>query len=277
MDPLSFKFTWQSTYTAFDNNPISLVDRLGSETEGGPGDGYTKNKDGSRSKTNANGTKTYDAPGFSSVNLPANAKVLGTMQDVDGNKDGAIYHNNVKYEASVGDLAKFEVDDVEYTAQFSQGKFTGYLSYNGDSYDDEFGSKSQSKSSDTEINLESTIKTTEAFSNTNELKSILIDYASKTGNLSEGMATYIKASKVLGLASSVVTTSYSGYKVSNQFQKGGIKNIDGWDAADLVVGSAGIVATAVTILSTNPAGWVIIATGATIYGGFRFGYQIYTE
>jgi RHS repeat-associated protein len=56
-----------------------------------------------------------------------------------------------------------------------------------------------------------------------------------------------------------------------------IKNIDGWDAADLVVGSAGIVATAVTILSTNPAGWVIIATGATIYGGFRFGYQIYTE
>ncbi len=134
VDPLSFKFPWQSTYIAFDNNPISLVDRLGSETEGGPGDGYTKNKDGSRSKTNANGTKTYDAPGFSSVNLPANAKVLGTMQDVDGNKDGAIFNNDVQYQASVGDLAKFEVDDVEFTAQFSKGEFMGYLNSNGDNY-----------------------------------------------------------------------------------------------------------------------------------------------
>jgi RHS repeat-associated protein len=38
VDPLSFKFPWQSTYIAFDNNPILLVDRLGSETEGGPDD-----------------------------------------------------------------------------------------------------------------------------------------------------------------------------------------------------------------------------------------------
>jgi RHS repeat-associated protein len=134
VDPLSFKFPWQSTYTAFDNNPISLVDRLGSETEGGPGDGYKKNKDGSRSKTNANGTKTYDAPGFSSVNLPANAKVLGTMQDVDGNKDGAIYNNGVKYQASVGDLAKFEVNDVTYTAQFSKGIFKDYTNEKGQKY-----------------------------------------------------------------------------------------------------------------------------------------------
>ena len=134
VDPLSFKFPWQSTYIAFDNNPISLVDRLGSETEGGPGDGYKKNKDGSRSKTNANGTKTYDAPGFSSVNLPANAKVLGTMQDVDGNKDGAIYNNGVKYQASVGDLAKFEVNDVTYTAQFFKGQFIDFENDNGKKY-----------------------------------------------------------------------------------------------------------------------------------------------
>jgi RHS repeat-associated protein len=33
VDPLEFKFPWQSTYTALDNNPILLVDYLGSETE----------------------------------------------------------------------------------------------------------------------------------------------------------------------------------------------------------------------------------------------------
>jgi RHS repeat-associated protein len=134
VDPLSFKFPWQSPYLSFDNAPISHCDPNGLAANGGPGDGYKLNKDGSRSKSNPDGTKTYDAPGFSSVNLPANAKVLGTMQDVDGNKDGAIFNNDVQYQASVGDLAKFEVDDVEFTAQFSKGEFMGYLNSNGDKY-----------------------------------------------------------------------------------------------------------------------------------------------
>jgi RHS repeat-associated protein len=134
VDPLFAKFPWQSTYTAFDNNPISLVDRLGSETEGGPGDGYKKNKDGSRSKSNSDGTNTYDAPGFSSVTLPANAKVIGTMQDMDGKIDGAIHNNGVRYQATVGDLARFEINNIEYIAQYSNGKFINYEDKNGQEY-----------------------------------------------------------------------------------------------------------------------------------------------
>jgi RHS repeat-associated protein len=134
IDPLFAKFPGQSSYTSFDNNPILLIDHLGTETESGPGDGYTKNKDGTRSKTNANGTKTYDAPGFSSVTLPANAKVIGTMQDVDGKIDGAIHNNGVRYQATVGDLARFEINNVEYIAQFSSGTFINYEDKNGREY-----------------------------------------------------------------------------------------------------------------------------------------------
>jgi RHS repeat-associated protein len=134
IDPLFAKFPWQSSYTSFDNNPILLIDHLGTETESGPGDGYTKNKDGTRSKTNANGTKTYDAPGFSSVTLPANAKVIGTMQDVDGKIDGAIHNNGVRYQATVGDLARFEINNVEYIAQFSSGTFIDFENDKGEKY-----------------------------------------------------------------------------------------------------------------------------------------------
>ena len=270
VDPLSFKFPWQSTYTAFDNNPISLVDRLGSETEGGPGDGYTKNKDGSRSKTNANGTKTYDAPGFSSVNLPANAKVLGTMQDVDKKpEDGAIYHNNVKYEASVGDLAKFEIDNVEYTAQFLDGKFTGYESDKGQEY------TNLSNTENSERALEKTNTIINTIAVTSDVKTELIDFASKAGKLSDGMSCYLKISKAIGVSGSIVTTGYSLSKVYDQYSSpGGLNNVlNHRDVLDAGVGMAGIGAF---FFLSNPVG-MGIGSFVLLYGGATMIYDAYED
>jgi RHS repeat-associated protein len=244
VDPLSFKFPWQSTYTAFDNNPISLVDRLGSETEGGPGDGYKKNKDGSRSKSNSDGTNTYDAPGFSSVNLPANAKVLGTMQDVDKKpEDGAIYHNNVKYEASVGDLAKFEIDNVEYTAQFIEGKFTGYESAKGQEYISK--TKANSNTSE-ETEMETITDVLGASSFANESKNVLIEYATKASNVGDDAIKYLMISeglsKTLNAASILVTVT------------DGLTGKQGWQnhhTADLLIGAGSV------FLMSGPWGWTI--------------------
>ena len=269
VDPLSLKFPWQSTYIAFDNNPISLVDRFGSETEGNPGDGYTKNKDGSRSKTNANGTKTYDAPGLGTVNLPANAKVLGTMQDVDGKKDGAIYHNNVKYEASVGELAKFEVENIVYTAQFIKGKFTGYESDKGQVYTN----LSNTENSETALEKTNTIINTIAV--TSDVKTELIDFASKAGKLSDGMSCYLKISKAIGVSGSIVTTGYSLSKVYDQYSSpGGLNNVlNHRDILDAGVGMAGI---GTFFFLSNPVG-MGIGCFVLLYGGVTMIYDAYED
>ncbi len=277
IDPLFAKFPWQSSYTSFDNNPILLIDHLGTETESGPGDGYTKNKDGTRSKTNANGTKTYDAPGFSSVTLPANAKVIGTMQDVDGKIDGAIHNNGVRYQATVGDLARFEINNVEYIAQFSSGSFDGFINSKGDYYklDDKTDLKNQSTNVGSESNKDIKIQTVSIINTTNDVKTALIDHAVKTSTISDDIVLYLNVSKSLGVVGSAITTYHSGSKVLNQIEKDGIQNINLWDATDTFVGLTGTTATIVAIFATNPGGWAIIATGASIYGGLRLANEIY--
>jgi RHS repeat-associated protein len=144
VDPMFAKFPWQSPYVSFDNNPILLIDHLGTETKGGPVDGYTKNKDGSRSRTNSNGTKTYDAAGGYSITLPNNATILGTHQDND--KDGMIDYNGVKLSASAGDLYKFKANNKVYTASYSKGKFMGYVSSDGGKYKCDVITKTESNS-----------------------------------------------------------------------------------------------------------------------------------
>ena len=75
---------------------------------------------------------------------------------------------------------------------------------------------------------------------------------------------------------SAVSTTYSGYKVYNQIQTGGLQNVNGWDATDAGVGLLGIGATGAVYfgLISNPVGWAI-GTGVLIYGGARFAYDIY--
>jgi RHS repeat-associated protein len=127
IDPKFKEFPWQSAYVAFDNKPILLVDPKGLAAQGGD-KSYKNNKDGSRSRKNGDGSSTYDAPGFTEITIPSRAVVLGTIQDLDGKSDGAVHNNGVQYQASVGDLNQFKVDNVVYTAKFSKGKFMGYYS-----------------------------------------------------------------------------------------------------------------------------------------------------
>jgi len=131
VDLKTSSFPWQSPYISFDNNPISLRDPKGLEAEEN-GDKLPQNADGTRSKDNGNGTKTFDAPGFSTITIPNRAKILGTMQDADGN--GKIDFNGKQLQASQGDLRQFNIDGIIYTATFSKGKFMGYNSKNGLSY-----------------------------------------------------------------------------------------------------------------------------------------------
>jgi hypothetical protein len=89
-------------------------------------------------------------------------------------------------------------------------------------------------------------------------------------------SNFIKGVAVVG---SIASTAYSGYKVANQFNNGGIQNVNGWDATDAGVGTLGLVATGVVTfgLTSNPVGWGILATGAMIYSGVRFVYGIYDD
>lgn len=84
--------------------------------------------------------------------------------------------------------------------------------------------------------------------------------------------------KGIAFVGSAVSTTYSGYKVYNQIQTGGLQNVNGWDATDAGVGLLGIGATGAVYfgLISNPVGWSI-GTGVLIYGGARFVYDLYNK
>ncbi len=126
LDPMMAKLPWQSPYCSMDNNPIWFNDQLGDEAD------WQKGDKGSRKKDNANGSTTYDAP-VGTVILPKRAKVLGTLQD--GNGNGKVDYKGKTLEGEFGDLNKFELDKVVYTSKYSKGKFMGYFDANGNKYD----------------------------------------------------------------------------------------------------------------------------------------------
>ncbi len=84
--------------------------------------------------------------------------------------------------------------------------------------------------------------------------------------------------KGLGVAGSIVSTTYSGYKVVDQFQTGGIQNVNGWDATDAGVGMLGLGATGLAYFGmiSNPVGWAI-GEGVLIYSGSRLAYDLYNK
>ena len=91
-------------------------------------------------------------------------------------------------------------------------------------------------------------------------------------------AKYLKYSKALGVAGSVVSTGYSGYIVYEQYNKGGANEVfqhrDVWDAG---VGTVGLGATGLAAFGiiTNPVGWTI-GIGALVYGGVTLIYDTVT-
>jgi hypothetical protein len=89
------------------------------------------------------------------------------------------------------------------------------------------------------------------------------------------MSKFVKG---LGVAGAVVSTGYSGYKVVNQYQAGGVGNINPLDATDVGVGVIGIGSTILTGvgLISNPIGWGI-GIGVTLYFGGRLVYDLIND
>ena len=77
------------------------------------------------------------------------------------------------------------------------------------------------------------------------------------------------------MAVSVVSTGYSGYKVYEQYNKGGANEVfkhgDVWDAGFGAVGLGATGLAAFGIIS-NPVGWGI-GKGVLIYGGVTLIYD----
>jgi len=99
-------------------------------------------------------------------------------------------------------------------------------------------------------------------------------YAGTLETYAKNTARMERIAKISGRFStglSIYSTASSGYKVYNQYQTGGVENIDGWDLADTTVGVVGLGGSVLVTLGivSNPVGWVIGA-GVLIYGGVRF-------
>jgi hypothetical protein len=103
----------------------------------------------------------------------------------------------------------------------------------------------------------------------NDIKNEIIEYAGRIGSMGKSTATYLKYSKGLGIAGSVVTTGFSANNVRNQYNSGGVANVmQHRDVLDASVGTIGLGATTLVAFGmiSNPVGWAI-GTGVLIYGG----------
>jgi hypothetical protein len=94
-------------------------------------------------------------------------------------------------------------------------------------------------------------------------------------------ARFANASRMVrGVAviGSVLSTGYSTLQVYDQWDDGGIQNVNGWDATDAGVGLLGLGATGLAYfgLISNPVGWAIGA-GVLIYSGSRLAYDLYNK
>ncbi|MXN92272.1 hypothetical protein GR160_13665 [Flavobacterium sp. Sd200] len=89
---------------------------------------------------------------------------------------------------------------------------------------------------------------------------------------------YLKYAKYAGTFASALTTSYSGYKVYNQYDSGGFANVSLRDSSDFAVCVTGLTTTALVSLGivSNPVGWAIGA-GVLVYGASIIIYDIITE
>jgi len=93
-----------------------------------------------------------------------------------------------------------------------------------------------------------------------------------------GVARASNVVRGVAVVGSVLSTGYSTLKVYDQWDAGGIQNVNGWDATDAGVGMIGLGATGLAYFGmiSNPVGWVIGA-GVLIYSGSRLAYDLYNE
>jgi hypothetical protein len=90
--------------------------------------------------------------------------------------------------------------------------------------------------------------------------------------LAKGLSIAGHVGTVFGAASAL----YSGYKVYNQIDSGGLENVNTLDVTDTLVGGAGTLsAIALGFGTSNPIGWAVLGVGATAYGVVRLGMFIY--
>ena len=108
-----------------------------------------------------------------------------------------------------------------------------------------------------------------------DIKNTLIEYAEKTTKIINAESKYLSYSKGLGTIAGVAGTIYSGIKIYDARTLG--QKAEFIDKLDFGVGLAGTVATGVITLglTTNPAGWSVLAVSATMYSGVRVGMDIY--
>jgi hypothetical protein len=138
--------------------------------------------------------------------------------------------------------------------------------------------------------LEATSKTLNAFGFASGIKETIIEGGaaisrgiklSRVNNISilrtygSYGAKYLRYSKRIGIAGSIITTGYSALKVYDQYATGGgLKNVFSHrDILDVGVGLAGIGAF---FLMSNPVGWGIGA-GVMVYGAATMFYDAYHE
>lgn len=91
-------------------------------------------------------------------------------------------------------------------------------------------------------------------------------------------ANVLKGFTVAGNITGVITTGYSGYKVTEQLISGGPSNVNSWDLADTVFGGAGVASVYMLAAgASNPIGWAVLGAVAGVYGGVRTGMYIYDQ
>jgi len=93
--------------------------------------------------------------------------------------------------------------------------------------------------------------------------------------LGSGLSKTLTVAGHLGTVLGAASAIYSGVKVYNEIETGGLGNVKVLDATDTLFGAAGTVSSIVLAVGvSNPIGWVALGTVATGYGVVRLGMWI---
>lgn len=119
--------------------------------------------------------------------------------------------------------------------------------------------------------VQTTGKVAAASGPTNQVKQQLFNLASKTGSgKPANQLKYIKGVRNLGTAGTIVGMGVASINIVTDIQAG--NQVNGWDVADLGVGTVGLVLSAVLV--ANPVGLLVVGTVSTVYFTSRLIHDI---